>query len=333
MRKLKPILTVKTIGTLRFYLGILLGIIYGFLVNLWFSLIDKAFFIIHYIKSDFNILNIDFSVNYYNSFLVALTSSTLGFCFTMYFWTSKTFYENRRITFRNRITQTNSIFIFMLILFVFTKYISFYGALIYNNISVDLRVNYGYLPFVLALFIFLFNWVSISRNYKSRKIMLFSGILVFVFGTVLANNQFVKVISGYNVQEINEKNKQDQNELKIISNKIIGKWTNAVRVGTKPVPPPARIYGDSVITPYYEILKDQIKYYSWKIDSTSYFLNTNHQFITKKSLNTEFIGIAQKWRILGVSDSTLLMERTFFNDFFMKKNTIYENDTLKLIKK
>ena len=186
MKKIKPHLTLTIIGTFRCYVGIALGIGYGLLINFLFRLLDKGLFLAFDLTTNNVTSMAQFSASSYTNFLIALTSSSLGFCYTMYFWTSKPTYENRKATFKNRITNANSIFIFMVVLFVFTKFLTFHTPLRFDGFGIDLRSSYDYYPFFLPVFIFLFNWSIISRNYKSGKFILCSAGLVIAYGILLA---------------------------------------------------------------------------------------------------------------------------------------------------
>tara|TARA_R110000744_G_C19341432_1_gene559480 strand:+ start:1108 stop:2118 length:1011 start_codon:yes stop_codon:yes gene_type:complete len=335
LNKIKPILTIKKIGILRFNFGVLLGIGYGFLVNLWFRLLDYGFFVVFDLTKHNNLALDGFLISPYNSFLLALTSSSLGFCFTMYFWTSKPFSYNRKINFRNRLAQTNSIFIFMLILFVFTKYLTFSTSFRYDGFGVDLNENYSYLPFFLPIFIFLFNWATVSQIFKSGKFILFSTILVFTYGILLSSNSRAHIwVTGFSIEEIMEKIDQRDKHSELISKKILGKWTEELWLGVENsnLPPPsARISDyDSIWPPYYEISKNQIKHFFLGIDSTSYTLQKRDNVMILNSLRTYLIGYQKEWRILSISDTIMLIERGY-NKY--DRNWIDGIDTLKLMKK
>lgn len=335
MKKFKPILTIKKIGILRFYCGILLGIGYGFLVNLWFRVLDYGFFVVFDLTNHNSNALEGFSISSYNSFLIALTSSSLGFCFTMYFWTSRPISENRKITFKNRFAHINTIFMFMLILFVFTKFLTFSTSLRYDGYGIDLQANYGYLPFLLPIFIFLFNWSTTSRIFKSGKFILYSAILVILYGIILSKNQRANIwITGYSIEEMKDRIDQKEKESKLMSKKILGKWTEELWLGVEnsniPPPPAAISANDSIWPPYYEISKDQIKHFSLGIDSTSYTLESRQKLITLKSLRTNLIGYQKKWRILSLSDTVMVIKRGY-NKY--DQNYIDGVDTLKLIKK
>ncbi|MDV7137967.1 hypothetical protein R3X28_03720 [Maribacter sp. TH_r10] len=335
MRKIKPILTNKKIGVLRFYCGILLGIGYGFLVNLWFKVLDYGFFVVFDMLNHYSIAPDGLLISAYNSFLIGLTSSSLGFCFTMYFWTSRPLSENRKITFKNRFAHINTIFMFMLILFVFTKFLTFSTLLRYDGFGIDLDENYGYLPFLLPVFIFLFNWSTTSRIFKSGKFIMFSGILVIAYGMILAKNQRANIwITGFSIEEMNERINQKEKESKLISEKILGRWTEELWFGAENInipPPPAAIQtNDSIWPPYYEISKDQIKHFFLEIDSTSYILEKRDNVITLNNLRTNLIGYQKKWRILSISDTIMVIERGY-NKY--DRNWVDGIDTLKLIKK
>ncbi|ASV30108.1 hypothetical protein [Maribacter cobaltidurans] len=185
MQKLKPLLSIKEIGPLRFYSGIVVGIGYGILTNLWFRLSDKAILVLSDLRNRNAILVTDLTFDLYNSLLITLTCATLGFCFTMFIWSSKPLYGARKRTLKMRVSHANSIFQCMLILFVFTKFLTFDTSLKYDGFGIDLKESFGYFPFALPLSIFLYNWLTISRIYKTGKYLLLSGLFTIIFGVIM----------------------------------------------------------------------------------------------------------------------------------------------------
>lgn len=185
MKRLKPKLTLNEIGQFRFYIGILLGFAYGILTSLWFTQIDKAFLVLYDLVNQQSILKVDLELGYYNAMLTGILSASLGFCLTVYFWTSRAFFTDRKRNLKMRTANINGIFIYMLIMFVFTKFLTFDTSIRYDGFGIDLSKRFGYLPFLLPLFIFLFNWLFLGRAYRSGRFMLFSGLAVLMFGIVM----------------------------------------------------------------------------------------------------------------------------------------------------
>lgn len=338
MNKLKPTLTIKDIGKFRFYWGILLGIVYGFYLNIWLRFIDTSFFVVFDLSGHYNLSLDSFIISSYNSFLLAFTSSALGFCITMYIWTSKPLSLNRRITFKNRIANTNSMFVSMLILFILTKFISVSSTLLYRDYRINLENAYGYTPFLLPIFIFLFNWMKPSQYFKSKILILYSAAIVTTYGIVLAKNQIANyLITGYNGKEIQEIIEQEKEESSRISEKVLGTWTEDMWFGVenKNLPPPPSIYPshDTIWPPYYEISNNQLKHFFLGIDSTSYTLNKRNKLLSLNSLRTNSIGYQKQWRILSVSDSTMTVERSYSSHFYENSNYTDGIDTINFIRK
>jgi len=339
LKKIKPKLTINDIGKFRFYWGILLGFIYGFYLNIWLRLIDSSFFIVLDLSDHYNLSLDSFTLSSYNSFLLAFTSSALGFCITMYVWTSRPISVNRKITFKNRIANTNSMFIFMLVLFILTKFISVSSILLYRDHRINLENFYGYTPFLLPVFIFLFNWLKPSQYFKSKKLMWYSAAIVFGFGIFLAKNQIGNIlITGYTNAEMQEKIDIENEELKLLSGKVLGTWTEDQWVGidTENLPPPPPLINpahDSLLPPYYEISDNQIKHFFLGIDSTSYTLNRRNKVLFLNSLRTDLIGYQKEWRILSVSDTTMAVERRFSSRFYENSNYTDGSDTINFIRK
>ena len=223
----------------------------------------------------------------------------------------------------------------MLILFVFTKFLTFNTSLRHDGFGIDLNANYGYLPFILPIFIFLFNWSITSRIFQSGRFIILSAILVIAYGLILAKNQRANIwITGFSIEEMNERINQKEKETQLISKIILGKWTEEQWLESENhdiPPPPAAIQGnDSIWPPYYEISKNQIKHFFLGVDSTSYVLEKRDNVITLNSLRTDLIGYQKKWRILSISDTIMLIERGYSK---YDRNWIDGIDTLKLIKK
>ena len=168
--------------------------------------------------------------------------------------------------------------------------------------------------------------------------MLFSAITVIAYGIVLAKNQRANIwITGFSIEEMRERIDQNDKESKLISKKVLGKWTEELWMGVEnsniPPPPAAISARDSIWPPYYEISENQIKHFFLGIDSTSYTLEIRNRLMTLKSLRTDLIGYQKRWRILSLSDTIMLVEREYSKSYSSNPNYIDGTDTLKLIKR
>ena len=122
---------------------------------------------------------------YYTSFFGFLSVS-LGFCFTTYLWMSKPNSEKRNLTRKLRFAQTNSIFVFGLIMLVLTRFFTIYMGFNYGGFYLNLKKYFGFLAFLIPLFIFLYNWALNSKIYQSKKILLISLLIFGILGLTLS---------------------------------------------------------------------------------------------------------------------------------------------------
>lgn len=121
---------------------------------------------------------------------------------------------------------------------------------------------------------------------------------------------------------------------------ILGEWMEERWLGTEESGislPPARLPGQNTIwPPYYSIEKDQILSYGLGVDSVKIQMDNSFTYITmESSFYEDFVGYHKGWRILGVSDSVLTIQRRFTKDFSESKFFSYQDssETINLIKK
>lgn len=186
MKKIKSKFNILKIGKFRFYSGLLIGIIYSYLINLLLNLLVKSKDIT-YALSDGNwskFLNSE--VNFYYSFLISLLSANIAFCFTTYIWMSKIYIKNKREKLKIRYSQTNAIFTFGLIFLILIRFYQIYFQFNFSGFSLNLKDEYGVCLYFLPAFIFMNNWNNISRIYRARKSFFISFIIILVYGLILS---------------------------------------------------------------------------------------------------------------------------------------------------
>ncbi|WP_299488065.1 hypothetical protein [uncultured Allomuricauda sp.] len=120
--------------------------------------------------------------------------------------------------------------------------------------------------------------------------------------------------------------------------KLIGKWTEGLWLGVEhknlPPPPPAIISEhDSIWPPYYEIDENQIKHFFLGIDSTKYKLDKSGELLILEGLRTDVIGFQKRWRILEITDSTMMVERKYSKLYSSAQNHVDGTDTVMFYKK
>lgn len=177
---------IEQIGRFRFYSGIIVGIQYSIILTFLFQMLSKANNITIALNDGNwnNLLNS--KLDFYYTLFFGLLSVSLGFCFTTYLWMSKPKTEKRNETRKLRFAQTNSIFIFGVIMLVLTRFFSIYMGFNYDGFYLDLKEYFGLIAFLLPLFIFLYCWTLISKIYKSKKVILISLMIVGILGLILS---------------------------------------------------------------------------------------------------------------------------------------------------
>ena len=184
MRKLKPGFNVEQIGAFRFYSGIVVGLIFSFLLNLFFlNIIQMSEVLAALAKGSWD-NPFSREPDFYYSFFWSLFSISIGFSFTTYLWTGKPFLVNKRQTRINRIAHTYAYFIFGLILFCISRLLQFYIE--FQHVKFSLKEELGVLLFLVPLFIFLFHWTFIARIYKATKTFGLAMLLFIIYGFLLS---------------------------------------------------------------------------------------------------------------------------------------------------
>ena len=257
MIKFKPVLSIQKIGYLKFFLGIIFGIGYSILINFWLRIIDYGFYAIFDLFNDFTISHKAFYISAYNSLLLSSISTAIGFSFTMYIWSSSFIFNKRDINYKNRFSHTNSFFIAFLVLFFINRMLAFNTGLRYDEFGIDLKTEYNYLTFLLSIFIFFFNWNTISKVFKTGKFIFFSAITIGIFSIILSKIQIPSILltGSTNIQLKNKIDKENK-ELKLITKRISGKWTNE-KFSLLPPPPQLK---DTIEDPFYKIIDNQITF-------------------------------------------------------------------------
>jgi uncharacterized membrane protein YhdT len=186
LKKYKSDFDINQIGHFRFYSGIVIGVGYSIVLTFLFQMLAKTNKVVIAInKGNWdNLINskLDFC---YSSF-VGLLSVSLGFCFTTYLWTSKLNSEKRNETRKLRNAQTNSIFMFGVIMLVLTRFFTIYMEFNYDGFYLDLKEYFGLLAFLLPLSIFLYCWSLVSKIYQSKKVLLISVLIFGILGMTLS---------------------------------------------------------------------------------------------------------------------------------------------------
>lgn len=186
MRKNKSKFNKAQIGRFRFFIGIIVGIGYSLILTLLFQMLSKTNNItIAMHDGNWNNL-INSKPDFFYRLFYGLLSVSLGFCFTTYLWMSKMNLEKRNDTRKIRFAQTNSIFVFGVIMLVLTRFFTIYMEFNYDGFNLNLKEYLGLIIFLLPLFIFLYNWSLISKLYQSKKALLISLLIFGILGLILS---------------------------------------------------------------------------------------------------------------------------------------------------
>ena len=186
MKKYKSEFNVERIGRFQFYSGIVVGIGYSIILTFLFQLLSKTNNVTIALNNGNwnNLLNS--KLNFYYTLFFGLLSVSLGFCFTTYLWMSKPSSGIRNETRKLRFAQTNSVFIFGVIMLVLTRFFTIYMGFNYDGFYLDLKEYFGLLAFLLPIFIFLYCWSLISKIYQSKKVLLISLLIFGILGLTLS---------------------------------------------------------------------------------------------------------------------------------------------------
>ncbi len=186
------------------------------------------------------------------------------------------------------------------------------------------------------------NLLELKEYNKPWRLVNFEGsnTLVLSHMIIALHRENDSTLIGYNIGERDVRLRLEEKKPKWKLDKILGKWTEERWVGIEKsniAPPPARIREhDSIWPPYYKISKNSITSYCMGIDSTQIQMDNSLSFITMKgNLYTDFVGYQKDWKLLDVTDSSLIIERRYTKDFSDSNAFSYSDstETLRLIKK
>ncbi len=186
MRKFKSEFTISEIGRFQFYSGLVIGFGYSIILNFFFQLLSKTNRAISIIYRNTYSDPIIWEPDAYYSTLISFLSISIAFCFTTYLWMSKPRKRNKKETRNSRYIQANSLFIYGIIMIFLIRLYSICIAFDFDEIYFDIKLEYGLFPFLLPLFLLLFNWGNIAKTYRTRKFFLISLSIIIPFGFLLS---------------------------------------------------------------------------------------------------------------------------------------------------
>lgn len=184
MKKYKSDFDIEQIERFRFYSGLFIGLVFSLVLNQFFLNLIQMSGVLSVMFRGYCYASFSEKPTFYYSFFWSLFSISIAFSFTSYLWTSKPTLKSRRETRINRIAQTNSLFIFGLIFLSVSRLLQFYIEFYY--VDYEIKEEVGILLFILPIFIFVYNWIYISRIYKSTKPFLISLLIFVIYGLILS---------------------------------------------------------------------------------------------------------------------------------------------------
>lgn len=193
---LKPNLTIAKIGKKRFWIGLLIGLFFAFIINHFFILSREALRSITFMRDPYILSYKEFRL--YDLFFAALSSS-LGFGLTIICWF---FLPNRKIkrNYLRTLTVSTSFFITILALAIISRFGSILSLIVYNlpgyDNHLDILKNFKLLLILIPIYILFANWNSIRLIFKSKNWVLASIVLfllntMFLFKTTYADRNLL----------------------------------------------------------------------------------------------------------------------------------------------
>jgi len=183
----KSEISIKNIGELRFWLGIIAGLISATTISILLNRFRELIRLLSSLKSDLLIFEKK-ELLFFNTFFVSL-STVLGLSITIWVWMGNPINRKKKHKIYKLQSRTNTKFIFWIILFLtaqlgclflyFSLGISTYDYPI--NLYKDYKIIFIFIPIV----IFLQSWFSVRRIYKAGKWIFFSFFLTIIASFIL----------------------------------------------------------------------------------------------------------------------------------------------------
>lgn len=174
MNRYKPTFSIREIGKVRFYGGVLFGLLQSLVV---------FHFLISIIKSEFTFttgyydgwdLYFKFEFDSWTLYIIALISVSLSFCFITQFWLSLSTGQKRSRRFKKLKARTQTYFIFFFILAALLKVSEDVFLLYLDGFGPYFEQEYNLIAILLPSYVFLYNWNMIATVYQSLKAQLLS---------------------------------------------------------------------------------------------------------------------------------------------------------------
>lgn len=182
----KPVLSIKTLGKMRFFLGVFAGILVAIVISFSFNFFRETERFFSIVSGDLLVFNPEKKL-FYDRFF-AFFGAVLGLSISIWFWLNTYFTKDIK---KQRIlitARTNILFVFFIYLFVITDFSSKIPSLFFKVDTyemLNLYKNLPYLFYLIIIVIFFQNWLYVQRIFIAWKWMFWSGILVVILGFTL----------------------------------------------------------------------------------------------------------------------------------------------------
>jgi hypothetical protein len=182
---IKPNLTIEKIGKKQFWIGLLIGLFFAFIISHFFILSREALRSFTFINDPYILSHKQF--RFYDLFFAALSSS-LGFGITIICWL---FVPNRNIkkNYLKIFTVSTSFFITILALAIVSRFGSILYLIVYNlpgyDNHLDILKDFWLILILIPIYIFFANWNSVRLIFKSINWILVSIIFLLLITTLI----------------------------------------------------------------------------------------------------------------------------------------------------
>lgn len=177
----KPPLSITFLGKKTFFTGLFIGLGYTITLLLFFAEFREIDRLISSISYD-EILIFNQRDETIIRLCYCFTATVLGMSMTIHYW-----FRRKRTSYL-RFISTQSMFIVWFFLFCIMSFKRQNPEVVayqyYSEILIVLD-DYKILLWLLPLHLFLYNWGNITRKFKARKWVLFSGIIITTFSLLL----------------------------------------------------------------------------------------------------------------------------------------------------
>lgn len=183
IRLRKEKLSIQQIGLNRFWVGVVTGLISAVVLSLFFHHGRESYRFITSISPDLLIFNKN-ELQFFD-FFFSLLASFLGLSIAIWIWMQNNNHHRKKYRIFKRLTATNILLVFWVILLVVSRFGSTLTILLYASYGYDNDLNlyeeFWILFILLPMVIFLNAWFTVRLVYKVGKWMLAS--LFFTIAT------------------------------------------------------------------------------------------------------------------------------------------------------